>query len=163
MKRDKYKEKTITLIGEVQVNTAILLIQKAPIDPVHPVEVVIRDQQKTRKPDQNALMWSGPLQDIAEQAWINGRRYASDVWHEHFKAEFLPEEYDAEQCKEGYRKWDISPKGQRVLVGSTTQLTIYGMAQYLEQVYAAGASMGVQFSARPMHPGGREHPERVGG
>jgi hypothetical protein len=148
MKRDKYKEKTITLIGEVQVNTAILLIQKAPIDPVHPVEVVIRDQQKTRKPDQNALMWSGPLQDIAEQAWINGRRYASDVWHEHFKAEFLPEEYDAEQCKEGYRKWDISPKGQRVLVGSTTQLTIYGMAQYLEQVYAAGASMGVQFSVK---------------
>jgi hypothetical protein len=148
MRRDKYNPKTIVLVGEVQKNTAILLIQQAPIDAVNPVEVIIRDQQKTRKPDQNALMWSGPLKDIAEQAWINGRRYAADVWHEHFKAEFLPEEYDPELCKEGYRKWDISPKGQRVLVGSTTQLTIYGMAQYLEQVYADGASMGVQFSVK---------------
>jgi hypothetical protein len=31
------------------------------------------------------------------------------------------------------------------LVGSTTDLTVYGFSQYLEQVTAHGASLGVQF------------------
>jgi len=103
---------------------------------------------KARKPDQNALMWVGPLKDIAEQAWVNGRQFSDEVWHHHFKTLYLPEVFDAELCKEGYRKWDWSPSGAKVLVGSTTELTVRGFAQYLEQVYAEGAGMGVEFQAR---------------
>lgn len=109
----------------------------------------MREEVKARKPDQNALMWSGPLADIANQAWHNGCQYPAEVWHETYKRLYLPEEFDAELCKEGYRKWAIDRDGERVLIGSTTQLTVRGFAQYLEQVIADGAGMGVMFSASP--------------
>ena len=54
-----------------------------------------------------------------------------------------------ELCKEGYIKWDVDPLGERVLVGSTTQLTVRGYSDYLEQVHVLGAEMGVQFHANP--------------
>ena len=47
-----------------------------------------------------------------------------------------------------YKKWGITPVGDRVLIGSTTQLTVRGMSEYLSQVYAYGASIGVQFTDR---------------
>jgi len=146
--RDKYPTKTIHLVGDMQKATARLLIDQAPVDPMQPIEVVIREKQKVRKPDQNSLMWSGPLADISEQAYINGRTYTQEVWHDYFKRKCLPEEYDPELCKEGYQKWDIGPDGERILVGSTKDLLVKGFALYLEQVYADGASMGVQFHER---------------
>ena len=72
----------------------------------------------------------------------------------HFKELFLPEtfqsaEHQAEIAKEGYRKYDTSPGGKRILVGSTTELTIKGFAIYLQQVEAFGANLGVIYSANP--------------
>lgn len=145
MNRPQFAERKILLVGEDQVKLACNLIQNVPIDRENPIEVVVRERQKVRKPDQNALMWAGPLKDIARQAWINGQQYSDVVWHEFFKKAFLIEEYDPELCKEGYKKWDFTPIGDKVLVGSTTQLTVKGFAQYLEQVYAAGADLGVMF------------------
>lgn len=130
--------------------SALAAIRNAPLDADKPLEFLLREEVKARKPDQNALMWAGPLRDIAEQGYVEGRTFSADVWHEHFKREFLPEEYDPELCKEGYRKWDYTPKGERVLVGSTTQLTVRGMAMYITQVEAYGASeLGVRFHASP--------------
>lgn len=119
-----------------------------PLDEENPLEVVIREQVKPRKKSQNDLMWAGPLNDIAEQAWVNGKRFTAEAWHEFFKREYLPEEYDPELCKEGYVKWQSTPRGDRALVGSTTMLTVKGMAQYLTQVEAAGAELGVEFRTR---------------
>lgn len=145
MKRQKFVTRTIPLVGPLQLRTALALLPNLPLDADKPLELVIREKAKARKPDQLALMWAGPLKDIAEQAYINGRSFSAEVWHEHMKREHLPEEYDEELTKEGYRKWDITPRGERVLVGSTGDLTVKGFAQYLEQVYADGANMGVQF------------------
>ena len=39
--------------------------------------------------------------------------------------------------------------GGQHLVGSTTQLTVRGFSDFLEQVFAFGSSLGVQFSANP--------------
>ena len=147
MTRQPYATRQVLLGNEMNRDTAIQIIRNLPVDPMKPLELLVREQVKARKPDQNSLMWAGPLKDIADQAWLNGRRFSAEVWHEHFKAEFLPEQYDPQQCKEGYIKWDINPKGERVMVGSTKDLTIYGFSQYLEQVYAFGAGLGVQFSA----------------
>ena len=95
-------------------------------------------------------MWAGPMVDIAEQGYVDGRTFTAEVWHEHFKREYLPEEYDPTLCKEGYRKWDYTPKGERVLVGSTTDLTVRGFALYLQQIEAyARIELGVQFHASP--------------
>lgn len=150
--RQKFQTRSIFIVGQVQKQTAMAAIEHLPVDPDSPLEVVIREKQKVRGLDANARMWAGPLRDIATQAWVNGRQFSDVVWHEHFKREFLPEDNDPELhllAKEGYRKWDIDPAGNRVLVGSTTQLLKRGFAQYLEQVEAAGSSLGVIFHEVP--------------
>jgi hypothetical protein len=147
-KREKYPTRSILLVGDMQKETAKLLIDHAPTDRINPVEFVLREPVKARRADQNALMWSGPLADIAAQAYVEGRTYSAEVWHEYFKEQYLPEEYDAELCKEGYVKWAMRPDGKRALVGSTTQLTVKGFALYLTQIEAYGAGLGVMFRAR---------------
>jgi hypothetical protein len=147
--REPFVARKIRLAGTAQVAAAQKLLANAPIDPARPLELVLREEVKARKPDQNSLMWAGPLRDISEQVWLEGRKYSPEVWHEQFKRSFLPEEFDPELCKEGYLKWDYTPAGDRVLIGSTTQLTVKGMAQYIEQIHAFGAEFDVQFHASP--------------
>jgi NinB protein len=149
VKRQPFTTRKIRLVGETQRATLHALIDNLPLDDQKPLEAVIQEEKKARKPDQNSLMWVGPLADIAEQGYVNGRTYTTAVWHEHFKAEYLPEEFDQELCKDGYRKYDYTPTGERVLVGSTTQLTIKGFALYLQQIEAFGANLGVMFHASP--------------
>lgn len=144
--REKYAQRKFIIRSQSQIDLAKNAISSAPIDPDKPLEVIIREEKKQRKPDQNALMWAGQLRDIAEQAYISGRLYTAEIWHEYFKKEFLPEEFDSELTKDGYRKWDTSPVGDRVLVGSTKDLTIKGFAIYLTQIEAFGANLGVMFT-----------------
>lgn len=148
-KRDKYQTRQAFLGNEMNREAAKLLIDKAPLDPLRPLEVLIREQVKQRGLDVNSLMWAGPLRDISEQVWVQGRRYSAEVWHEHFKEQYLPEEFDPELTKEGYIKWDTTPSGKRVLIGSSTDLTVKGFSQYLEQIHAFGAGEGVHFHANP--------------
>ena len=150
--RQKLQTSSIHLVGETQREAAVARVMNLPLDPHEPIEIVFREKQKIRKPDANALMWVGPLKDISEQAWVNGRQFSDEVWHEHFKREFLPEDDDPnieELAKDGYRKWDIGVTGERVLVGSTTELTRKGFSIYLQQVEAFGASLGVMFHESP--------------
>ena len=147
--RPKFLTRKFNLIGETQRDLAIACLRSVPIDAACPIEVIVRELVKVRSLDANAAYWAGPLRDIAEQAWVQGKQYSADVWHEQFKREYLPEEPSEELCKAHYRKWDVTPAGDRVLIGSTTQLTVKGFALYLQAVEAFGASLGVQFSARP--------------
>lgn len=144
MSAQPFATRRFILVGEYQRDAAIALLTNVPLG----LEVLIRKPVKVRGMDQNALYWVGPLADIAAQAWVAGRQYSAEVWHEQFKRAYLPEEYDEELTKEGYRKWDITPNGDRVLIGSTTQLTKKGFSQYLTQVEADGAGLGVQFGVR---------------
>jgi hypothetical protein len=143
--RPKFEQRKILLRGAEQVERAVALLRNVPLDSLKPLELLIREEVRARKPDQNALMWAGPLRDIAEQCWVEGRQYSAEIWHQHFKAQLLPEEFDPDLCKEGYQKWDHGPGGDRILVGSTTDLTIKGFSQYLEQLHAFGGSLGVEF------------------
>ena len=144
--RTEYLTKTIRLIGKLQIDTAINAIQNAPIDIERPLEVIIREEQKGRSLSANALMWAGPLNDIASQAWVHGKQYSALIWHEYFKEKFLPDFPDLTQVKEGYRKYEETPDGRRVLIGSTQKLTKHGFSLYMEQIYAYGADLGVRFS-----------------
>ena len=150
--RAAFKTRQIRLVSEAVRAIALAAVSNAPIDAEKPLELILREEKKTRKPDQNQAMWAGPLRDIAEQAWAGGRQYSIEVWHEYFKREYLPEDDTPdlhELVKDGYRKWDIDPSGERVLVGSTTQLLVRGMALYMQQVEAYGAGLGVVFHAAP--------------
>lgn len=150
--RQPYPTRTIRLVGETQREAAIAALRHVPIDSERPLELILREEKKGRSLDANALMWAGPLREIAEQAWVDGRQYSAEVWHEAMKRWYLPEETDAEferMVKDGYVKWAILPvNGEPVLIGSTTQLTKYGFSVYLQQVEAHGASLGVLFQAR---------------
>ena len=156
MKREKYPTRKVRLIGANQKENAMQVLRNAPLDHEKPLEFIVREEVKARKQDQNSLMWSCQLKCIAEQAYVQGRTYSAEIWHELFKEMFLPDqtlfatsEQQAEMVKEGYRKYDTRPDGKRVLVGSTTGLTVKGFAIYLQQVEAYGANLGVIYSANP--------------
>ncbi len=141
-----FKTRTIRLVSSVQIQTALALIPNLPVDADHPLEIVIRESEKPRTADQNALMWAA-LEEIAAQAWVQGRQHDAEVWHEHCKREFLPENFEEKITRVGYRKWAFLPNGERQCVGSTTMLTRRGFSDYIEQIYAFGASLGVEFRA----------------
>ena len=145
MKRARFPTRKILVVSPAQLNTAVAVLKTVPVDAANPIEIRIGEQVKGRNKDQNALMWAGPLRDIANQAYVNGQTYSADVWHEHFKREFLPEEADTELTREGYQKWRYLPSGERILKASTGDLTTKGFSIYLEKIYAYGASLGVQF------------------
>ena len=145
MKRARFPKRKILVVSPAQLSTAVAVLKTVPVDAANPIEIRIGEQVKGRNKDQNALMWAGPLRDIANQAYVNRQTYSIDVWHEHFKREFLPEEADIELTREGYQKWRYLPSGERILKASTGDLTTKGFSIYLEQIYAYGASLGVQF------------------
>ena len=145
----KYQTRIIVLLDDDRRKLAEMAVRNAPVG----IEIVLREQVKARKPDQNSLYWAGPVRDLESQAWVQGRQFSSEVWHENNKRMFLPENDLPDLDKHvkdalTYRKWDILPNGDRACVGSTTDLTIYGFSVFLEQVYAMGSDLGVQFHAR---------------
>lgn len=145
--REKYSTRSILITSSMQADTACQVIKNLPLDPVHPIEIVFREQVKSRSLDANALMWVGPLNDIAEQAWFGGKKFSAEIWHEYFKREYLPDQFIDGITKAGYKKWDYDPMGNRILVGSTTKLTRSGFSDYLEQVHSFGGQLGVLFSS----------------
>jgi len=44
----------------------------------------------------HAAMWAGLYKDLAEQAWMDGKQYSQEVWHEYCKQQFLPEDDNPE-------------------------------------------------------------------
>lgn len=148
MDRDKFPRRVLYLRAELQRETLLNLVRNLPVDPEKPLQVTVEEFRPLRKLDQNALMWAGPLKDIAEQAYLDGRKYRAEIWHEYFKREFLPDEFDPEQCRDGYEKWAIDPTGSQVLIGTTTELTVRGMALYIQQIEAFGANLGVQYHTK---------------
>ena len=162
-RRPKVETKPFNLVSRAVAENAVAFIRNLPIDPVHPVEVVCREKVKKRKQSMNSAMWAGPLRVIERGGWYQGCQYRAEVWHEHFKELFLPDEnapdFDPSHVVEGYRKWDYDPwKGTRILVGSTTQLTDPGMHVYLLRMEAEAATEhGVTFGARieDIEPQGR--------
>lgn len=158
--REKIKSQSIPLISLVQLEYVKTKIGKLPIDPEHPIEIVIREQVKKRKLSLNDAMWAGPLKDIEEQAIHDDRQFDAKIWHEHLKELFLPDEEahgcDPSHILDGYQKWAIDPwNGRRRLKGSTTQLTDAGMRLYLLQIEAyAATTYGVIFTER-VEPIGR--------
>lgn len=149
MNRAPCPPRVLVLRDEQVRERAIAAIRNLPIDTDEPLQIVISDYKPPRKKSQNDLMWAGPLKDMEEQAYLEQRSYSADVWHEFFKEKFLPDEFDPEYCRVGYVKWKDAPDDKRKLVGSTTMLTKKGFSLYLEQIYAFGANLGVQFTANP--------------
>ena len=127
----------------------IMMLQMQALSHDPPKVVEVKPFQKLRTKDQNRLMWKSLMGDIAGQAFIDGRQFSQQVWHEHLKELFLPEKAEEGITTADYQKWLEMPDGSLKMVGSTTKLLTKGMSNYLEQCYAYGCDLGVMFTASP--------------
>lgn len=144
--REKYKTRSIILLGDPQKEIACAAIQNAPTG----LEVVIREPVKVRGLDQNGLYWLR-LGEIAEQAWFGGRQYSKEVWHHYCGINIMPEKVTTKDG-EVRSKWIEVPSGDPIVI-STTQLERRCFAEYTTAVEAFGAGLGVQFHANPTEVG----------
>lgn len=148
-----FNTRVFHLRNQTVIDNLCKTIINLPVDYDWPLMVTIEKHRKTRTKEQNALMWGHRLKMIADQVWVLGKQFDSDVWHEQFKRKFLPEfgcqDYDKLVTK-GYRKWVELPDRTRDCIGSTTQLTTLGMTKYLEECDAfAITELGVCYDAQP--------------
>ena len=146
---DSVSERVIPIINATTVSTVRLVVGNLPRDGT--MEVVIRPHMKLRTKDQNRLFWGARLRDISQQAWVSGKQFSGEAWHEWLKREFLPEGDEQGFDKlvtKGYQKWAWLPNGERDCIGSTTKLTTLGMTRYMTECEAHCAQeLGVRFSA----------------
>ena len=147
MKRQPFTKRTIRLVGSPQVEAAINLLRNVPLDPAKPLVVAIGEESKARGLDANGYYWMR-LGEIEEQAWLAGRQYSKDVWHEYAKKHLMPETITTKDG-EVRSKWIESPDGSAIAI-STTLLEKRCFAEYIEIVEAFGGTMGVHFSENPM-------------
>jgi NinB protein len=148
MTRDPYTKRTLLLASEMVKETAKLLIDNAPLDPIKPIQVTIGEATKQRGLDANGYYWL-VLNQIAEQGWLHGKRFNSDAWHEYAKRSLMQDEITT---KDGEKrsKWIELPEGAMAVI-STTQLEKSCFAEYTTLVEVFGAQeLGVRFSVRPV-------------
>lgn len=88
-----------------------------------PLGVMVAEHKAKRSNPQNRLYWL-VLNEIAENGWVDGKRFSADAWHEHFKREFIGVEE--------------LPGGGTAGI-STTTLDVDAFSTYIERVmqYAA--------------------------
>lgn len=136
---------TFRLTSKAVMMNASAMLHNLPVDGSY--EAVFRPYVRKRRDEQSSLMWVR-LKEISEQAWICGKQYEPEILHEFLKAKYLPEVATEGETLDGYKKYAILPDGNRAVIGSTTKLTTKGFSNYLTQVEAFGASLGVMFSAQ---------------
>ena len=92
------------------------------------LEVCIRPYNSKRSIKQNRRLWK-IYGELADKAWVNGRRYSAETWHEYCKGYFLGFELKA------------MPDGSELKTPiSTTTLNTAEMTDYQNrlQAWAAG-------------------------
>lgn len=90
------------------------------------IELILRHRKSKRSHEQNKRYWA-ILREVSASAWINGRQFSDEVWHEQFKRWFIG--------------MDELPDGtQRGM--STTSLTVAEFGDYMTQIEAWCADQG---------------------
>lgn len=54
--RPPYKQRTFRLVGYEQINLLAAVVRNLPVDPIKPLEVIIREEKRARSLDQNAIL-----------------------------------------------------------------------------------------------------------
>lgn len=112
---------------------------KAMMTAGHRLLVTVKVLEDERSIQQNKFYWA-ILNVIANQANVGGQRWSADAWHELFKRQFLPRKV---------KKTKVAGKKRPVVsvtLGSTTELSIKRMGEYLEKLIAfAVTDLGVVF------------------
>lgn len=96
-----------------------------------PLAISVAEHKSKRSIEQNKRLWA-ILREIEAAAWMDGRQYSQDGWHEFFKRMFIGSEE--------------LPGGGSIGI-STTTLNVEEFAAYMTriEVYAA-TELGVEFT-----------------
>ncbi|KVV22326.1 recombinase [Burkholderia multivorans] len=100
-----------------------------------PLRVIVTAEERQRNQQQNRFYWGAVLKQISEQAWVEGRQFDKDAWHEYFARKY------------GVCDELVLPDGEIITRRkSTTQMSVGEFSTYLNQIqaYAAG-ELGVEF------------------
>lgn len=92
----------------------------------HGLEIVVRPMKDKRSVAQNRR-YHALIRELAAIAWLDGRQYSKEAWHEWAKQEFIG--------------WEDLPNGQRRGI-STTTLSIEDFGNYMTQIEQWAASNG---------------------
>lgn len=108
---------------------------KACLEKGEPLRVIVTSDERKRNAEQNRFYWGVALRDISEQAWIDGKQFDKDAWHEYFSRKF------------GVCEDLTLPDGEIITRRkSTTQMTVGEFSTYVNQVQAWAANhLGVEF------------------
>lgn len=133
-----YREFPLTSIGAWQRLVQFVKANaKACLEANKPLRVIITQEEKKRNTEQNKRLWGYLYKAITEQAWVDGRQFPKEVWHEHFARMF------------GVCEEMILPDGEIITRRkSTTEMTVAEFAEFMNQVESYGATeLGVEFDA----------------
>lgn len=90
-------------------------------------ELVVRAHKSKRSVEQNKRLWK-IYQTFAAEAWVDGKQFSQEVWHEYLAGEFI-----------GFDEVDM-PGGQvKRSPISTTKLKVGEMTEYQDKIQAYGA------------------------
>jgi hypothetical protein len=102
-----------------------------------PLRVILADDYQDRLEEQVRAYWSLVIEPIAEQVWIDGRRFEPKAWHISMKDRFLP----AREMR--------LPDGTVKMVQPSIargEISVRAMSEYMTKVAAhAAADLGVQY------------------
>ena len=97
-----------------------------------PFAVVIAEHKAKRSGEQNRRLWA-LLNDISANAWVGGRQFSAEAWHEHFKRQFIGIEE--------------LPGGATAGI-STTTLGVAEFSAYMDRIeHYAAQSLGIERAA----------------
>lgn len=102
-----------------------------------PLRVIITAEERQRNAQQNRFYWGAVLKQISEQAWVDGKQFDKDAWHE-----YLARKYGVLE--------DLTlPDGEIISRRkSTTLMSVGEFTTYLNQVQAyASGTLGVEFDS----------------
>lgn len=127
-------ERTFRIQGSAGIRPAFVaawnLVQGLMKEAGAGYELVLRPLKSKRSIDQNRRYWS-LLRELSSVAWVDGRRYSDDVWHEQFKRWFIG-------CEE-----IVMPDGSTEQRGiSTTKLSVDEFGAYMLQIEQWAAEQG---------------------
>jgi hypothetical protein len=92
-----------------------------------PLRIEVTQRGDKRSAEQNKRYWA-LLRSISEQAWVDGRRFDSETWHELFRRQYI-----------GTEEINL-PDGTRIERGiSTTTLSVSEFTSFMDRIeqYAA--------------------------
>lgn len=118
-----------TVVAFVRANAQVFA------DRGEPLRVIVTADERKRNVQQNRMYWGAILKQISEQAWVNGRQFDKDTWHEFYARKF------------GISDEMTLPDGEVIIKRkSTSEMSVGEFSDYMSQVQANAASeLGVEF------------------